>query len=225
LLRPRPLRTGRATFIAPGSSRPVKIRCRKRRTSSSARRQSTWCQSRGSSSGPFTTAMPWCPTCPSVLVSLVIISPQAHLTRVSTLSGSGMRPCPASYAGRPAERPAITSRFPVAFRPPAFASRVILFPLGGWAFLAVGLPVSVARGRTPSGFHVPHARVATGLGALSTPRTAVLSRLAQNLQPPPAASQRQCPYTPVLLPSPEAQRNEASSRVHLRSPVRSSPCL
>ena len=32
------------------------------------------------------------------------------------------------------------SRFPVAFRLPAFASRVILSPLGDWAFLTVGLP-------------------------------------------------------------------------------------
>jgi len=32
------------------------------------------------------------------------------------------------------------SRFPAAFRPPAFACRVILFPPGDWAFLTVGLP-------------------------------------------------------------------------------------
>jgi len=34
-------------------------------------------------------------------------------------------------------------RFPVAFRLPAFAFWVILSPLGGWAFLTVGLPVLV----------------------------------------------------------------------------------
>jgi len=32
------------------------------------------------------------------------------------------------------------SRFPAAFRPPALACRVILFPPGDWAFLTVGLP-------------------------------------------------------------------------------------
>jgi hypothetical protein len=32
------------------------------------------------------------------------------------------------------------SRFPAAFRPPAFASWVILRPLGSSAFLTVGLP-------------------------------------------------------------------------------------
>ena len=34
----------------------------------------------------------------------------------------------------------MASRFPVAFRPPAFASWVIRPPLGSWAFLTVGLP-------------------------------------------------------------------------------------
>jgi hypothetical protein len=34
------------------------------------------------------------------------------------------------------------SRFPAAFRLPAFAFRVILFPPGNWAFLAVGLPAT-----------------------------------------------------------------------------------
>ena len=42
-------------------------------------------------------------------------------------------------------------RFPAAFRPPAFASRVILFPPGSWAFLTVGLPPTKSE-RTPSGF-------------------------------------------------------------------------
>ena len=93
------------------------------------------------------------------------------------------------------------SRFPVAFRPSAFASWVIHSPLGNWAFLAVGLPVLGAKGRTPSGFHVPHVRVATGLGALSTPGTVVLMRPTAFLRSPPAVLQRQNPYTPVLLPS------------------------
>ena len=41
---------------------------------------------------------------------------------VSTLSGRGTSPYPASCAGRQAEEPATLSRFPVAFRPPTFAS-------------------------------------------------------------------------------------------------------
>jgi hypothetical protein len=108
------------------------------------------------------------------------------------------------------------SRFPVVFRLPAFSSRVILSPLGDWASLAVGLPGSA---RTPSGFHVPHARVATGEGALSTPRTAVLTRPIASLRPPPAASQRQRPCTPVEHPSSGAQLDGASSRVHWIHPA------
>lgn len=132
----------------------VKIRCRRRRTSSSTRGQSTDPQSRLSSSGPFTTAVipPWRPTCPSVPASLVTLPSQAHLTRFSTLSGPGSSPYPASYSGRPAEGRPWLSWFPVAFRPRAFASRVIRAPLGKWAFLAVGLPGHVAVARTPSGF-------------------------------------------------------------------------
>jgi hypothetical protein len=42
------------------------------------------------------------------------------------------------------------SRFPAAFRPPAFASRVFLRPLGDYAFLTVGLPAGTSC-RTPSG--------------------------------------------------------------------------
>lgn len=49
---------------------------------------------------------------------------------------------------------------------------VILFPPGSWAFLTVGLPVNETGPRR--GYHVPHARAATGLGALCTPGTAVL---------------------------------------------------
>jgi hypothetical protein len=107
------------------------------------------------------------------------------------------------------------SRFPVAFRLPAFASRVILSPLGDWASLAVGLPGGA---RTPSGFHVSHARVATGEGALSTPGTTVLTRPIASLRPPPAASQRQCPYTPAEHPSSGAKLDEASLRVHCIHP-------
>jgi hypothetical protein len=89
------------------------------------------------------------------------------------------------------------------------------FPAGDWAFLAVGLPDNA---RTPSGFHVSHVRVATGEGALSTPRTAVLTRPTASLRPPPAASQRQCPYTPAEHPSSGAQLDEASLRVHCIHP-------
>src|SRR5262249_20926799 len=57
-------------------------------------------------------------------------SAQAHLAHVSTLSGPGSRPYPASYPEQPAEEPTTPSRFPAAFQPPALASWAILCPLG-----------------------------------------------------------------------------------------------
>src|SRR5664279_1288187 len=54
--RARDIQPDLHAFRASGSGKPVQIRCRKRRTSSSAARQPTACQSRSSSSGPFTTA-------------------------------------------------------------------------------------------------------------------------------------------------------------------------
>jgi hypothetical protein len=83
------------------------------------------------------------------------------------------------------------SRFPVAFRLPAFASRSSDSRRG------VG-PSSRSAYRTQSsgprrGYRVPHARATTGVGASYTPRTAMLTRLAHHLQPAPAASQRPVP--------------------------------
>ena len=100
----------------------VKIRCRNRRTSASARRQSTWRQRSASSSGPLTTTS-------RVQLVLrfrdhVIFLFTGSPDRVSTLSSPGTRPgIRPVIRDRQLEGPAITSRFPAAFRPPAFASR------------------------------------------------------------------------------------------------------
>jgi len=74
------------------------------------------------------------------------------------------------------------SRFPAAFRPPAFASRVIPHPPRDSAFLTVGLPGRPSRPGPLRGYHVPHDRDATGVGASSTPGTAVLSRRSDLLR-------------------------------------------
>ena len=114
------------------------------------------------------------------------------------------------------------SRFPAAFRPPAFASRVILFPPGSWAFLTVGLPAPPGAG-PGRGFHVPHLRDTTGLGAPSTPGTAVLSR-------PDAVPGRRLPLRcgQSLHPAPHPTAGLRITR-HQRgsrdSPVRSAPRL
>ena len=74
----------------------VKIRCRKRRTSPSTVCQSIADQSRGSSSGPFSTATSPADDAGRVAMMsnlsfgsgvVVSVPAQAHLTRVSTLSG------------------------------------------------------------------------------------------------------------------------------------------
>ena len=81
-----------------------------------------------------------------------------------------------------------TSRFPVAFRLPTLASRVILFPLGSWAFLAVGLPSSA---RTPSGFpRSTRLRCDRG-GCPLYPGDGGALTTGRNVRPRPAAVQRQ----------------------------------
>src|ERR1035437_4807145 len=102
----------------------VKIRCRNRRTLSSTARQSTSRQSRISPSGPFTTTFVAASNLSSGSGVIVIFLFTGSPDRVSTLSRPGTCvPYPAGYPRRLAEGPAITSRFPVAFRLPALASR------------------------------------------------------------------------------------------------------
>ena len=67
---------------------------------------------------------------------------------------------------------------------------VILFPPGSWALLTVGLPAKAGPRR---GYHVPHARAATGMGALWTPGTTVLTPTEATTGRAPAASQRPVP--------------------------------
>jgi hypothetical protein len=99
----------------------VKIRCRKRRTLASQARQSTASQSRVTSSGPFTATFVAASNLSLGLGVLVIFLFTGSPDRVSALSGPGTRPGirPVIRDGRP-EGPAIVSRFPVAFRLPAF---------------------------------------------------------------------------------------------------------
>ena len=114
------------------------------------------------------------------------------------------------------------SRFPVAFRLPAFASRSSDSRRGNWALLTVGLPGQAAGPRR--GYRVSHARAATGVGASSTPRTAVLFPAEELLN-------RRLPLLSgqSLHPATASHRRGSGSRGingGLRnSPVRSSPRL
>ncbi len=167
-----------------------------------------------SSSGPFAATSRRL-TCPSVPV-FSSSSPHRSPDRVSTLSGPGTCvPYPASYPGRPAEEPAILSRFPAAFRLPAFASRSSDSRWGiGPSLRSAYRPMAGPR----RGYHVPHARAATGVGAPSTPRTAVLSRLKSSPWPAPAASQRPVLAPRSNIPSNEVPLHEASTGVQAIHP-------
>ena len=114
--------------------------------------------------------------------------------------------------------PARGPRFPAAFRPPAFASWVILRPLRNSAFLTVGLPAGQPAG-PQRGCRVAHEQDATGQGAPLTPGTAVRSRPATILRPAPAAFQRLVPTAPLEHPIGGGHLHEASSGVHSRSPI------
>ena len=113
----------------------------------------------------------------------------------------------------------LRSRFPVAFRPPAFASWVILRPLGIAPSSRSAYRRTVTRAGPQRGCHVPHEQDTTGQGAPLTPGTVVRSRPATILRPAPAASQRPVPTAPLEHPIGGGHLHEASSEVHSRSPI------
>ena len=95
--------------------------------------------------------------------------------------GSGQPPVSGQLCGtdRRRGRPPM-SRFPAAFRPPAFASWAILFPPRVRpSSRSAHRPAALPGPRR--GFHVPHERDTTGVGAPYTPGTAVSSRLTGSL--------------------------------------------
>ena len=194
------------------------MRCRRCRTSPSTRGQLIDPQSRASPSGPFTSAaLPlWRPTYPSVPGLRSPLSSQAHLTRVSTLSGSGSRPYPASYTRRPAEGQSLA---PISC---CLSATGIRFP--GHPTLAgrLGLPYGWLTGHVTvngshRGSHVAHARDATGVGASCISGAAVLVWPTRNPRPAPAASQRQ-PLYPAYNPSARLTHNATSTEVHAIHP-------
>jgi hypothetical protein len=123
----------------------------------------------------------------------------------------------------PAEEPASGSRFPAAFRPPAFASRVFLRPLGDYAFLTVGLPAATGLA-DPIGVVTFRMHEIRPGWAPSVPR----GRWCAPGQPnspgrhlPPSSGRPL--FSRLSHPASGSANDEASSRIHLRSPVRPSP--
>jgi hypothetical protein len=110
-------------------------------------------------------------------------------------------------------------RLPVAFPPPAFASRSSaarrgIRPSSRSAYRTR----PQARSGPRRGYRVPHARAATGVGALYTPRTAVLIPAEGRAQPAPAARRRPVLITLLLHPTGRGPLHEASTRVHAIHP-------
>jgi hypothetical protein len=91
----------------------------------------------------------WCPTCPSVPASQLLCSAGSPDPRQRPFR-PGQPPLSGRLCGTTGGGASSRSRFPAAFRPPAFASRVFLRPLGDCAFLTVGLPARTSC-RAPSG--------------------------------------------------------------------------
>ena len=86
-------------------------------------------------------------------------------------------------------------------------------PPRDWAPLTVGLPDTPRACPDPErGCHVPHARAATGVGALCAPGTAVLIPTEATSRQAPAASQRPVPTPPRYFPSTRIVLNEASTK-------------
>ena len=129
-------------------------------------------------------------------------------------------PYPASSQGAAAGRSGQVPPVPAAFRRTGI--RLLGHPAPAGALrLPHGQPTESPR--TPSGLpRCPRARSDRG-GCPLYSGGAVPTRPAQALQPSLAASQRPTPVPRYCFHLPRAWDNGASSRVHSRSPVRSSP--
>lgn len=165
------------------------------------------------------------PTCPSVPVVRVIMSSQAPLLTSALFRARASARYPVGCAKRSAEEPTFLSRCPVTFRPTGIRFLSILSRQGV-------KPSSRSADRTPetacpdldgvSPFHTHEIRPGW---VLSRPRDGGALPAASES---PAGTRRftaASPQPQQCVPSKGAQRNEASSRVHVCSPVRSSPCL
>ena len=197
-------------------------------------RQSMDGQSVISSSGPFTTpaavaAAPWPQPCRGVQLALrfqccsVIVSSQAHPAHVSTLSGRGIGPYPASYAG--------TSGGGAGYGVPVsccLSATGIRF----WVFLhpPEDRPSSrsayQARTALPGlhrGCHVPHETDADRGGCPLHPGDGGALPPGQVRPVGTCRFPTASPYLPLEQPIGESDDDEASTRVHRDSPVRSFP--
>jgi hypothetical protein len=198
----------------------VKIRCRSRRTLLSGERQSMASHTKTSFAGPFTVR---CPTCPPIPTELTSIRFTAHLPTSAPLSGPGHHGSVSGQLpsnGHLEEQPR-SLWCPVGFRPPAFASWASCSRQRIPPFLTVGLPhrhsgpdsVGVSAFRTCEirpGW-VPS--LLRGSGVVPATETSMTGACRFT-----AAS----PYPRCNIPSARAGITK-HTKIHSRSPVRSSP--
>jgi hypothetical protein len=132
----------------------------------------------------------------------------------------------------PGIRPVIRNgqqREPVTFVPGSCCLSAAGIRLSGHPVPAreLGLPHSRLTGPAPGpgrGFHVPHLRDVAGVGASSTPGTAVLSLARCRARPAPAASQRPVPAPRTHIPPRGCASRGINGGSH-DSPVRPAPSL
>ncbi len=126
------------TFFRSPACDAAKIRRRSRRTFSSAWPQSTWSQSGKPSSGPFTgtgadataSGMPFMVSNLPFGSGVSAALPRRPARPASAPFQARAEPLSGRLCGTTGGGASSRSRFPAAFRPPAFASRAFLRPLG-----------------------------------------------------------------------------------------------
>ena len=152
-----------------------------------------------------------------------------HLHRLTRPASAPFRPRHQPLSGQLIQTPAgstvIGSGVPAAFRLPAFASRVIPIPPGGRrSSQSAHRSQALSCAGPCRGYHVPHTQDATGLGALSTPGRRCSPGWIALSSAGACASQRPALLLNLLTqPTAGPHDDEATSRVHSRSPARSFP--
>jgi hypothetical protein len=210
LLRPGPPKNRTCTF--------QRIRLKQAGEGPVARRRTIRSRSWSvSSAGPFAATLVAASNLSVGSGVVVIFASLAHLTSSARFRARAPGPVSgrlcgtAAWRGRP-PRPG----FPLRFR----CRRSLLghpMPAG-----ELGLPHGrlTGRGLSPGprrGYRVPHARAATGVGALYTPGTAVLTPAEGRAQPAPAAPSGQSLH-PTRSSHRRGSLHEASTRIHAIHP-------
>ena len=179
----------------------------------------SWSVSGGRSSGPFTISAPNLSFGSS---GFGIPSSKAHLPMWARFRALAHRQVSGQLYEPTSGGLIELVRFPVAFRPPALGFLGILYPPAD-----ISLPHSRPTGQGPAHdgvttFHTHETR--PGWGAPSTPgRRCSPGRYDLSGRRLPLPSDQSCP--PATTFHRRGLRDEASSGVHSRSPVRSSPHL